>query len=1006
MRNLITIAQIILLTSVVHAQSLVQGVVKDMTSMNTISGASVVVKGTTNATQTDGTGSFSIQASPTDSLVITYIGYHRQALLVGNQTQVSVFLESESESLEEVVVIGYGTASKRDLTGSITQIKGDEIVDRPGTNPVANLQGKVAGLQVTNSGRPGQEPDIRIRGTNSINSVKPLYVVDGLLNDNINFLNPSDIESIEVLKDPSSLAIFGVRGANGVIAITTKRAKSGQLNFDFSSRVGIKDVNHRMKMANAAQFKELYDEQRFNQGNTPYDYTYWTGDTDWQDQIFQNGILNYNNLSVSGATERNSFRMGLGYSHDEGIIHHERHRQFTFNVVDELKLTDNFRTGIVLNGYRAQLPVERGVFGAILAAPIAPIYNEEYDLYHTMPDFQRIQVYNPLLAIEERKDSNIGLNYRIVTNGFAEVDFLKNFNFRVNLSADLGFNTFRNYEGIVAQYNPEITAENKAEIVGNQETAIGQEQNNYYKYQTDWLLNYKNSFGKHNITGLLGYTTYMQGMEAVTARRTQGNGMEIPNDPDHWYVSIAPQLRQSGGGTGWEFRTLSYLARALYNYDSKYLINASFRRDGSSAFAKNGKPWQNFYAFGGAWVVTAEDFMRDQTAINNLKIRGSWGSLGNQNLSGSNRYPMYPLLVAGNSVVFGDELVPAYNPEYIADPNLHWEVVESWEAGFELAALRNRLFIEAVYYYKNTDGVMTRVPGLFGSIPGLQNLGNVENKGIEASARWNQNLADDWSVSLGGNITTVKNMVKALSTKGYRILDGASRTTEGYPIASFYGLIHDGIFQTQTEINQFGVENGFGGGAFRPGDIRFRNISTNPDGGTERIDVDDRTIIGNPTPDFFYGISLSTAYKNFDLGFEFQGVYGNEILRTWNKNQFATYNFLQDRLGRWNGPGTSNWEPILDEGRSTNREYSSYFIEDGSFFRLRDVTLAYRFPQASVSKLRLKNLRLFLNAQNMFTLSRNTGFTPEIGGSAISFGVDNGTYPVPAVYTFGLNMNF
>src|SRR5690606_17741386 len=326
-------------------------------------------------------------------------------------------------------------------------------------NPIANLQGKVAGLQVTNSGRPGQEPDIRIRGTNSINAVKPLYVVDGMLNDNINFLNPADIESIEVLKDPSSLAIFGVRGANGVVAITTKRARSGELNFEFSSRIGVKDVSHRMNMANAAQFKELYEEQRFNQGNTPYDYTNWTGNTNWQDQIFQNGILNYNNLSVSGATERNSFRMGIGHSTDQGIINHEKHQQFTFNVADELKITDNFRTGIVLNGYRARLPQNQDVFGAILAAPIAPIYNAEYGLYHTMPDFQRAQVYNPLLAIEERKNTYIGTNYRVLANGYTEVDFLSNFNFRVNLSADYGFNTFRRYEGVVSQYDPDIAGE-------------------------------------------------------------------------------------------------------------------------------------------------------------------------------------------------------------------------------------------------------------------------------------------------------------------------------------------------------------------------------------------------------------------------------------------------------------------------------------------------------------------------------------------------------------------
>jgi len=976
----------------------ITGTVKDSQSLEGIPGVSIAKPDGTGV-QTDGTGRFTLEARPSEVLTFRFIGYTSQTMTVGDRETLEVLLVSEDQALEEVVVIGYGTASKRDLTGSITQIKGDDIVDRPGTNPVAKLQGKVAGLQVTNSGRPGQEPDIRIRGTNSINSVKPLYVVDGLLNDNINFLNPADIESIEVLKDPSSLAIFGVRGANGVIAITTKRAKTGQLNFEFSSRIGIKDVAHRMKMTNAEQFKELYDEERFNQGNILYDYTYWTGDTDWQDQIFKNGILNYNNLSVSGATERNSFRMGLGYSHDEGIISHERHKQFTFNIADELKLTDNFRTGIVLNGYRAHLPVERGVFGAIQAAPIAPVYNEEYGLYHTMPDFQRAQVNNPLLAIEERKDSSIPLNYRVIANGYAEIDFLSHFNFRVNLSADYGFNTSRSYSAVVAQYNPDIAEDDKTDYVGNRFTSVNQSQNKHYKYQTDWLVNYKNSFGPHNITGTLGFTTYWQGVEEVSSSRTQGEtSLPIPNDPDYWYVGVGNAARQEGNGTASEARTLSYLARVLYNYDGKYLVNASFRRDGSSAFAK-GNPWQNFYALGGAWVVTREDFMQDQNILDNLKIRGSWGSLGNQNVGG-NRYPMYPLLQAGRSAVFGDELIPAYSPEYIPDPNLHWEIVKSWEAGFELATLQNRLNIEAVYYYKDTDGVMVRVPGMFGSIPGLSNIGNIENKGVEASARWNQRIDNDWSLSFGGNITTVKNMVKKLSTDGYQIANPPSRTIAGYPIGYFYGYVHDGIFQTQAEIDQYNVENGLGSGVFRPGDIRFRDTD-----GNGVINGNDRAMIGNPTPDFYYGLSVSTSYKNFDLSAEFQGVYGNEIMRTWNR-QSASINFLQDRMARWTGPGTSNWEPILDNGRAANREISSYFIEDGSFFRLRDVTLAYRFPQESLTRLRLKNLRLFVNAQNMFTWSNNTGFTPEIGGSAISFGVDNGTYPVPAVYTFGLNMNF
>ncbi|WP_164126257.1 SusC/RagA family TonB-linked outer membrane protein [Sphingobacterium luzhongxinii] len=999
MRSLSILISLLLMSLITVGQTTVNGVVKDNKSMLSISGVTVSIKGKPTATQTDAKGQFTITATPTDSLQFVFLGYASQTVPIANRTQLNVFLEGENESLDEVVVIGYGTAKKRDLTGSIVQVKGSDIVDRPGTNPVASLQGKVSGLQVTNSGRPGQEPDIRIRGTNSINGAKPIYVVDGLLNDNINFLNPDDVESIEVLKDPSSLAIFGVAGANGVIAITTKRAKAGQLNFDFSSRIGFKDVSHRMKLTDATQFKELYEEQRFNQGDAPYDYSFWNANTDWQDEIFRNGILNYNNLSVASATDKNSFRMGLGYSLDQGIINYEKHSQITLNLSNEVRVTDNFKTGIVLNGYRAQLPQNRDVFGTILAAPIAPVFNEEYGLYHTMPSFQRAQVGNPLTTIEERKNTFIGNNYRIVGNYYAEVKFLKNFSFRTNLSADYGFNQTRSYDGLVSVYNPEIEGDNKAERIGNLLTAVNQDQNKYYKIQTDWLLNYNNSFDKHNIQAMVGYTTYMSGFENTTARRTQGDGYEIPNDSYYWYVGIGDPKTQTGNGTGWETRTLSYLARVLYNYDGKYLINTSFRKDGSSAFARFGKPWQDFYALGVAWVLSQENFMQNQTVINNLKIKGSVANLGNQSV-GSNKYPMQAQMVAGNTAVFGNQVVPAYGPEYIPDTNLHWEVVKAWEAGFELSTLNNRLNIEAVYYSKNTDGVLVRVPGILGSLPGLSNLGNIRNKGIEASARWNQTLSEDWKFSIGGNITTIDNNVVSLSSKGYDIIDGPSRTTEGNPIGYFWGYVHDGIFQTQTDVNQ-SAKNGLGGGDFKPGDIRYKDID-----GDGTITTKDRTRIGNPTPDFFYGLSLSTSYKRFDLNVEFQGIYGNEIMRTWNQNQFATYNFLTDRMDRWNGEGTSNWEPIIHEGRANNRVYSSYFIEDGSFFRLRDVTLAYTFPQETLGKLRLKNLRLFANAQNAFTFSNNTGFTPEIGGSATSFGVDRGTYPVPAIYTLGVNLNF
>lgn len=989
-------ASLFFLSNYLWAQELitVSGVVRDAETGETIPGATVKAKGSSAGTQTDIDGAYTLQVDANETLIFSFISYVTQEIAVNNQTQINVELASSTQELDQVVVIGYGTATKRDLTGSIATVEGEDVANKPATNPVASIQGKVAGVQIVNSGRPGAEPDVRIRGTNSINSVKPLYVVDGILNDNINFINPADIESMEILKDPSSLAIFGVRGANGVIIVTTKQAKAGQLNFNFNSTIGIKSVQDRMELTDATEFKLLYDEQLANEGNPPYDYTFWNANTDWQDQIFQQGILNYNNLSVSGASENNKFYMGLGYTTEEGIIHHEKLNKITLTINDELQVTDNLRFGVNFNGYRSQLPQGRSVASAVRAAPIAPVYNEEYGLYHTMPDFQRAQIWNPLVDIMDRKNTAINREYRAVASIFGEIDFLEHFTFKANFLADYGFNQGRSYSPLINVYNPDIEGEDKTHNLESV-TRVSQNQNIFTKVQTDWLLTYKNSFGDHNLTATAGWTSYYNSYESTNASRTQGSGDPIPNDPDKWYVGIGASDTQQGNGSAWERATLSFLARALYNYKGKYLLNASFRRDGTSGFYKYGNHWQNFGAIGAAWVVSDEEFLLDNSTIDRLKIKGSYGVLGNQN-TGGNQYPLFPLLIAGNSAVFGDNIIPAYEAEYIPDRDLQWERVHAWEAGFELAAFENRFSLEAVYYHKDTRGIIVTVPASLGVRAGLSNPGEVRNKGIELSTSWTQNFNEDLSLTVGGNLTTMDNEVTKLLDEGFDIFDGVSRTSVGYPIGYFYGYVSDGIYQTNEEFRVSPTHPNA-----QIGDIKFQDTDNNGE-----IDEADRTIIGNPTPDLTYGFSFNLNYKGFDLGADFMGVYGNEIFRNWNRNSFAQFNFLTDRLERWHGVGTSNWEPIMDSGRSNNLLPSTYFIEDGSFFRLRNLQLGYNFNEDLLTRLKVKSLRIFVNAQNMFTLANNTGYTPEIGGSATSFGVDNGTYPVPTIYTFGVNLNF
>jgi TonB-linked SusC/RagA family outer membrane protein len=975
----------------------VSGKITDASNSQPLVGAGVVVKGTSLGAQTNLEGDFTLANVPSDgSLIVNYLGYQQLEVAVNNQSTLNIKLKASTASLDEVVVIGYGTASRRDLTGSITTVRGSEVADRPSANPVSAIQGKVAGVQIVNNGRPGAQPDVRIRGTNTIGDVQPLYVVDGILNDNIDFLNPSDIQSIEILKDPSSLAIFGVRGANGVIVVTTKKGKSGQMQVNFNSTIGFKEVVDKIKLANAAQFRELYDEQLQNQGNAPYNYTNWQGDTDWQDQIFQQGVLNYNNVSISGATEKNRFYMGLGHISEEGIIKHEKLERFTLNLNDELQVSDALKFGFTFNGSRANMPQNRNVGGALLAAPIVTPINQESGLYSTLPDFQRAQVWNPLVDVELRKNTAINQQYRAVGSVFGEVKFLKDFTFKTTLFADYGFNQSRSYSPIITVFNPEIV--NAAPIDSLVRlSSVSQSQNIFTKIQSDYLLTYAKQFGDHNITALGGVTSYYNSFEGVNSARNQGIGSPIPNDPRFWYTQIGEQSTTTGSGSAWERATLSFLFRTLYSYKNRYMLNASVRRDGSSAFPKDGGRWQNFGAVGGAWVLSEEEFMKNQNLFSYLKLKGSWGLLGNQN-TGGYRYPYYPALTSANSGVFGNNIIPALEPEYIADPNLRWEVVRSWEAGFEMSTLKDRLFLEGAYFNKLTKDILTSVPGIAGTKPGLSNLGEVANRGFELAATWSDNINSDWSYSIGGNLTTINNSVISLVNEGYRIVQDPSRTEAGYPIGYFYGYVSDGIYQTNEEIRLSPVNKLH---EVKPGDIKYRDIN-----GDGVIDENDRTMIGNPTPDMTYGFSLSLKYKGFDLSSDLMGVYGNEVFRNFGRGTFAQFNYPEYRMDRWNGVGTSNWEPILSTKRPNNYMISNYYIEDGSFFRIRNLQLGYNFSAAALSNVFVKSLRIYVNAQNPVTFKQNSGYTPEFGGSATSFGVDNGSYPIPAIYTAGLNVNF
>lgn len=913
------------ITSMAQNKITISGVVTDKTG-ETVIGASVRVKGQeSKGSITDINGKYQIvDVASNATLIFSYIGMREQEIAVNGRSTINVKMEEDSQLIDEVVVVGYGSAKKRDLTGSIVTVKADEIASKPSTNPLASIQGKVAGVQVVNTGRAGQDPEIRVRGTNSINGFKPLYVVDGLFTDNINYLNTADIESMEILKDPSSLAIFGVRGANGVIIITTKRAKIGKTMVNINSSVGWKVIYDRVGVTNAEEFKMLYNEQLISQGSDPYDYTQWTGNTDWQNEIFQTGFLTNNNVSITGATDKSKFYLGLGYVMEEGSIKTEKLNKFTVNLNSEYSVTDFLRFGFQLNGVRAKYPDAKGVDGALKAAPIAPTHDLESGLIHTLPDFQRAQVWNPLIETELRGAHNKSENYRVAGNVFGEIDILKNLTFKATFSMDYASSQGRSYSPLIYVYNPDV--EGGKERLTERES-VNQSKSTSLAAQSDYVLTYLGQFGNHGLTLTAGLTTNYNESSSLSGGRSQlaGYGILVGDDPDRWWLSTIDDVSTAtNGGSQSDRFTMSYLFRALYNYKNRYLLNASFRRDGSSVFYKTGNTWDNFYSFGAGWVMTEEKFMQNQNVINFLKLKGSWGVLGSQNTGSS--YPAYATIVSSGSAVFGDNIIAGKGPNKLISPTLGWERNYSWEVGFDMHMFNDRLQLSPVYYNKTTKDMLTSIPGIAGTVPGLQNVGEIRNRGFELSASWNDKIGEDWRYGLGANLSTIDNKVLSLVNKDYNIISGPSRVSEGYPIGYFYGYKVEGVYQNEDDI-RFSPINSVG--SVTPGDLKFADVD-----GNGKITDNDRTMIGNPTPDFTYGFNVNLGWKNLDLTVDMMGVYGNEIYRNWGSSSYAQLNYRTEQLNRWHGEGTSNWEPLLDPSHKINQEASTYFIEDGSFFRI------------------------------------------------------------------------
>lgn len=889
------------------------------------------------------------------------------------------------------------------MTGSITTVSGDDIAKTASTNPMSSLQGKVAGLTVVNSGRAGASPTVRIRGVNSTNNTNPLYVVDGIFETDIDYLNPADIESISVLRDPSSIAIFGILGGSGVIIVTTKRAKKGETRIRFQSTIGMQRVNKRIAVTDAGGFKKLYSAQLANLGAKAFDFTNFTANTNWQDLIFRDALINTNNLSISNSGEKSTTLFNIGYNNQQGVLKYDHYQKFITRLNEEIRINKNIKIGGDITGYyyNFQPPSSTLLNNALWATPVVPP-QAGGNIYYNMPSFQYPQVGDPLANLNQSRDRAINKGYRVLGSVYAEIKFLQHFTFKSSFYSDLIFVNSRNYNPLPYHYIRigEGVAPIDTTFDKTIRTSVTQSQSEFRKFQQDHLLTYENTFNKkHHVTALAGFTTLYQGNSNVSGNR-RDTTLNIPNDPDYWYLNIVNTNNPiSNGGSGGEESYMSFLGRINYSYSDRYLLNVTYRRDGTSKFAPAHR-WGNFGSAGVGWIISKEDFFQNVKAVDFLKLKGAWGTVGN--VLGLGQHLYLPGLNTANVGVFGDHVYGSVAPAYVPDPNLHWEKVRGLDIGLEARLLQNRLSTELTYYDRTTKDILTllTLPGTAGDYQYYTNLGNISNKGVEVTAGWNDGIGKDFTYSISANLSYNKNKVVSIGDNiNFKILGnaGVNVTETGKSIGYFYGYTQTGIYQTVAQLDKTpAFSNSL------PGDISYKDVN-----GDGKISDKDRNYLGSPFPPYNFGVNLNLGYKRFDFVFEGQGVSGNKIYTQRRNATFAVLNYETNRLNAWTGAGSTNIEPILDNTRGNNYLFSTYFLEPGDYFRIRTLQLGYTFSRKALAGTGIKQIRLYLSGQNLATFSRTTGYTPEVSlSNPTASGADNGTYPVPSIYSFGINATF
>lgn len=971
-------------------QITVQGVVKDQTG-ETVIGASVMEKGTTNGTITGIDGDFSLNMSPNGTLVVSFVGYKTQEVQVKGQKQLQVVLSEDAEMLDEVVVIGYGTMKKSDLTGAVSSIGNKDIKDSPVSNLGQAIQGKISGVQIVDAGKPGDNVSIKIRGLGSINNCDPLVVIDGVPTDlGLSSLNMADVERLDVLKDASATAIYGSRGANGVVMITTKRGTEGKGKLAVSANYSFQNATNVPSLLNAAQYAELSNDMMVNSGRNPNPE--WANPselgagTDWMDELLRTGVMQNYTVSYSGGNEKSHYYVSGGFLDQSGIVKSVNYRRFTFQsnsdaqVLKWLKFSNNitFSADTKKSG-------SYNIGDALKALPIYPVKNE--DGSWSGPDGNSEwygSTRNPIGPTELNKSQTDGYNF--LANLTAELTFTKWLKFKSTFGYDAKFWFIDNF---TPKYNWKPTP--------TEETSRYKSDNKSFTYLWDNYFLFDHTFAeKHRVGLMTGMSAQWNTNDYLNAQKNVfmfDNVHEMDNGEEMYAI----------GGNETEWALLSYMARVNYSYEDRYLLTATIRRDGSSRFGKKHR-WGTFPSVSVAWRASQEKWFPKNDYINDLKVRAGYGVTGSQASVGNYSYlASYNTSVYPFGISSGNQT--ALVSSTLANPYIHWEEVAQTNIGFDASLFNSRVMFSFDAYLKETRDMLVKasIPitsGFEDTTTTYTNAGKVRNQGIEMSLH-TINLTGElgWETNL--TATYNKNKIKDLNSDVPYYINQINNSyvtmlAKDYPINVFYGYVTDGIFQNQSEVNTHAVQPGA-----EPGDIRFRDL--NNDG---VINDSDRTVIGNPNPSWLFSMNNSLSYKGFELSVFLQGIAGNKIYNANNidnTGMAAAYNQTTDVLKRWQGEGTSNSMPRAVFGDpNQNTRVSDRFVENGSYLRLKNITLSYTFPKQWLQKTQIENARLSLSCENVATITGYSGFDPEVGIN----GIDQNRYPISRTFSLGLNFNF